>query len=129
MKPSRRELEIWAGRKLPEMRDIIGAAYALRERGIVHVVISLGEEGALWVNASGEWIAKPPSVEMVSTVSAGDSMASGLIYDLLMRESSERTLHLATTVAALTVSQSNVSITGRTQLATMMARTDLQPFN
>ncbi len=58
VKPNRRELEIWAGRKLPEMKDVIDAAHALREQGIAHVVISLGEEGALWVNASGEWIAK-----------------------------------------------------------------------
>ena len=126
---SREELEIWAGRKLPEMKDVIDAAHALREQGIAHVVISLGEEGALWVNASGEWIAKPPSVEVVSTVGAGDSMVGGLIYGLLMRESSEHTLRLATAVAALAVSQSNVGITDRTQLAAMMARVDLQPFN
>ena len=129
VKPNRRELEIWAGRKLPEMKDVIDAAHALREQGIAHVVISLGEEGALWVNASGEWIAKPPSVEVVSTVGAGDSMVGGLIYGLLMRESSEHTLRLATAVAALAVSQSNVGITDRTQLAAMMARVDLQPFN
>ena len=129
VKPNRRELEIWAGRKLPEMKDVIEAAHALREQGIAHVVISLGEEGALWVNASGEWIAKPPSVEVVSTVGAGDSMVGGLIYGLLMRESSEHTLRLATAVAALAVSQSNVGITDRTQLAAMMARVDLQPFN
>jgi Fructose-1-phosphate kinase and related fructose-6-phosphate kinase (PfkB) len=52
VKPNRRELEIWAGRKLPEMKDVIDAAHALREQGIAHVVISLGAEGALWVNAS-----------------------------------------------------------------------------
>ena len=46
VKPNRRELEIWAGRKLPEMKDVIDAAHALREQGIAHVVISLGEEGA-----------------------------------------------------------------------------------
>lgn len=91
VKPNRRELEIWAGRKLPEMKDVIEAAHALREQGIAHVVISLGAEGALWVNASGEWIAKPPSVDVVSTVGAGDSMVGGLIYGLLMRESSEHT--------------------------------------
>ena len=53
----------------------------------------------------------------------------GLIYGLLMRESSEHTLRLATAVAALAVSQSNVGITDRPQLAAMMARVDLQPFN
>lgn len=32
VKPNRRELEIWAGRKLPEMKDVIEAAHALREQ-------------------------------------------------------------------------------------------------
>ncbi len=40
-------------------------------------------------------------------------MVGGLIYGLLMRESSEHTLRLATAVAALAVSQSNVGITNR----------------
>lgn len=44
VKPNRRELEIWAGRKLPEMKDVIDAAHALREQGIAHVVISLGRK-------------------------------------------------------------------------------------
>ncbi len=56
-------------------------------------------------------------------------MVGGLIYGLLMRESSEHTLRLAAAIAALAVSQSNVGITDRPQLAAMMARVDLQPFN
>ncbi len=44
VKPNRRELEIWAGRKLPEMKDVIDAAHALREQGIAHVVISLARK-------------------------------------------------------------------------------------
>ncbi|WP_254516524.1 PfkB family carbohydrate kinase, partial [Salmonella enterica] len=101
VKPNRREREIWAGRKLPDRKDVIDAAHALREQGIAHEVISLGAEGSLRVNASGEWIAKPPAVDVVSTVGAGDSMVGGLFYGLLMRESSEHTLRLETAVAAL----------------------------
>lgn len=125
VKPNRRELEMWAGRSLPELSDIIAAAHQLREQGISHVVVSLGAEGALWVNASGAWLAKPPSCEIVSTVGAGDSMVGGLIYGLLMGETSEHTLRLATAVAALAVSQSNVGITDRSALAAMMARVEL----
>lgn len=128
VKPNRRELEIWAGRKLPELSDVVEAAHALRDQGIAHVVISLGAEGALWVNASGAWIAKPPACEVVSTVGAGDSMVGGLIYGLLMRESSERR-YVATAVAALAVDQSNVGVTDRPQLAAMMARGDLKPLS
>lgn len=129
VKPNRRELEIWAGKPLPALEDVIAAAHQLREEGIAHVVISLGAEGALWVNASGEWLAKPPACNVVSTVGAGDSMVGGLIYGLLMRESSEHTLRLATAVAALAVSQSNVGVADRTELAAMMARVDLHPVH
>lgn len=129
VKPNRRELEIWAGKPLPALDDVIAAAHQLREEGIAHVVISLGAEGALWVNASGEWLAKPPVCNVVSTVGAGDSMVGGLIYGLLMRESSEHTLRLATAVAALAVSQSNVGVADRTELAAMMARVDLHPVH
>ncbi len=130
VKPNRRELEIWAGRKLPEMKDVIDAAHALREQGIAHVVISLGEEGALWVNASlGSGLLNHLQWKWSAPLAPAILMVGGLIYGLLMRESSEHTLRLATAVAALAVSQSNVGITDRTQLAAMMARVDLQPFN
>ena len=81
VKPNRRELEIWAGRPLPALADVVEAAHALREQGIAHVVISLGAEGALWVNASGAWIAKPPSCEVVSTVGAGGPLRSFSVSD------------------------------------------------
>ncbi|MBK5144187.1 1-phosphofructokinase [Budviciaceae bacterium BWR-B9] len=129
IKPNRRELEIWANRPLPTMSDIVNAAHELRAQGIAHVVISLGAEGALWVNNSGAWLAKPPICEVVSTVGAGDSMVAGLIYGLLMRESSEHTLRLATAVAALAVSQTSVGIGNRLELAAMMSRVNLIPFN
>ncbi|MBE8595438.1 1-phosphofructokinase [Xenorhabdus sp. BG5] len=125
VKPNRHELEIWAGKPLPDLDSVIDAAHELRNRGIAHVVISLGEQGALWVNASGSWLAKPPHCEVVSTVGAGDSMVGGLVYGLLMRESSEHTLRLATAVSALTVSQPNVGIKSRTELASMMAKIEL----
>ncbi|WP_338804967.1 1-phosphofructokinase [Xenorhabdus griffiniae] len=125
VKPNRYELEIWAGKPLPDLDSVIDAAHELRNRGIAHVVISLGEQGALWVNASGAWLARPPHCEVVSTVGAGDSMVGGLVYGLLMRESSEHTLRLATAVSALTVSQPNVGIKSRTELASMMAKIEL----
>ncbi|MDX7999594.1 1-phosphofructokinase [Xenorhabdus sp. Reich] len=125
VKPNRHELEVWAGKPLSDLDSVIDAAHQLRNRGIAHVVISLGEQGALWVNASGAWLAKPPACEIVSTVGAGDSMVGGLVYGLLMRESSEHTLRLATAVSALTVSQPNVGIRSRTELASMMSRIEL----
>lgn len=129
VKPNRHELEIWAGHRLAELKEVVAAAHALRGQGMAQVVISLGAEGALWVNDAGAWLARPPVVEVVSTVGAGDAMVGGLIYGLLTRKSGEQTLRLATAVAALAVSQSNVGITDRTRLAAMMADVELQPVN
>ncbi|HEK1116941.1 1-phosphofructokinase [Proteus mirabilis] len=128
VKPNHHELEIWAGRPLPELSDVVQAAHELRQQGIAHVVISLGEQGAMWVNASGTWMAKPPKCDVVSTVGAGDSMVGGLIYGLMMRQTSEHTLRLATAISALAVSQTNVGITDREQLARMMTEVELTPL-
>ncbi len=129
VKPNRRELESWVGRCLPDISDVVTAAHALRQQGIAHVVISLGEQGALWVSGSGAWIARPPSVDVISTVGAGDAMVGGIIYGLLMRESNQHTLRLATAVSALAVGQSNVGISDRPRLAKMMACVEVYPFN
>ena len=128
LKPNHHELEIWAGKPLPELSDVVQAAHELRQQGIAHVVISLGEQGAMWVNASGAWMAKPPKCDVVSTVGAGDSMVGGLIYGLMMRQTSEHTLRLATAISALAVSQTNVGITDREQLARMMTEVELTPL-
>ena len=128
VKPNHHELEIWAGRPLPELSDVVQAAHELRQQGIAHVVISLGEQGAMWVNASGAWMAKPPKCDVVSTVGAGDSMVGGLMYGLMMRQTSEHTLRLATAISALAVSQTNVGITDREQLARMMTEVELTPL-
>ena len=128
VKPNHHELEIWAGRPLPELSDVVQAAHELRQQGIAHVVISLGEQGAMWVNASGAWMAKPPKCDVVSTVGAGDSMVGGLIYGLMMRQTSEHTLRLATAISALAVSKTNVGITDREQLARMMTEVELTPL-
>src|SRR5260370_35244500 len=43
------------------------------------VVISMGERGALFVDAATTLIATPPPVQVKSTVGAGDAMVAGLI--------------------------------------------------
>lgn len=129
VKPNLRELETWVGHRLPTQHAVLEAAHLLQKKGIAHVVVSLGGEGALWVNDSGIWYAKPPKCEVVSTVGAGDSMVGGMVYGLLMGQSSEQILRLATAIAALTVSQGRVGMIESAELKTMMARIDVRKLN
>ncbi len=82
IKPNRHELEDWAGRALPTLDDVAGAANGLRARGIPLVVVSLGAEGALFASAEGTVLAHPPPTQLTSTVGAGDALVAGLVAGL-----------------------------------------------
>ncbi|ATC20638.1 1-phosphofructokinase [Pasteurella multocida] len=117
VKPNRDELASWHGSPLATQQDIIRAATQLQRQGIPHVVVSMGEEGAIWLNENTVLHAQPPQdTPIVSTVGAGDTMVAGLIYGMLNAYSAEKTLAFATALLSLAVSQSNVGITDLTLL-------------
>ncbi|MCO6523938.1 MAG: 1-phosphofructokinase [Candidatus Schmidhempelia sp.] len=120
IKPNDKELEIWAGKPLKTREDIIAAAQELIQQGIKNVVVSLGSKGALWVTNREIWLAEPPVCEVVSTVGAGDSMVAGIMYGQLKQQSVDKTLRLASAIAALSVGQSNVGVSNQDVLAKMM---------
>ena len=79
-KPNREELQQMVGRTLDDLAAVEGAAWGLRdEHGIEMVVVSLGAEGAIFVDSDASVLAKPPGVKVESTVGAGDAMVAGLV--------------------------------------------------
>ncbi|WZW98999.1 hexose kinase [Propioniciclava soli] len=62
-----------------DLADIVAAAKRLHERGITHVLVTLGGSGAVLVNAAGAWHAAAPAIRVASTVGAGDSSVAGFI--------------------------------------------------
>ncbi len=126
VKPNRRELEVWAGRSLHTIEEVIEAAEQLRSHGIENVIISMGEKGSVWLNSEGVLQAQPPHCKnVVSTVGAGDSMVAGLIYGLSQGWSKEKTLSFASATSALAVSQSNVGISDKQALEQILAQVKL----
>ena len=126
VKPNRRELEVWAGRSLHTIEEVIEAAEQLRSHGIENVIISMGEKGSVWLNSEGVLQAQPPRCEnVVSTVGAGDSMVAGLIYGFSQGWSKEKTLSFASATSALAVSQSNVGISDKQALEQILAQVKL----
>lgn len=79
IKPNRHELEDWAGRPLPTAADLLDAARGLQRRGVSVVVVSLGADGALFVDGARALHGRLPPVQALSTVGAGDAMVAGLI--------------------------------------------------
>ena len=83
IKPNHHELAATLGRKLCTMDDIRDAAQRFVDRGVRHVVVSLGKDGALYVGEAGCFYAPEIPVEVYSTVGAGDAMVGGLLYGLV----------------------------------------------
>ncbi|WP_088892263.1 1-phosphofructokinase [Leptolyngbya ohadii] len=79
VKPNIAELEEAMGRSLPTLDDRLEAARELLAQGISTVVISLGAEGALFVETGSAVWARPPQIAVISTVGAGDAMVSGFV--------------------------------------------------
>ncbi|TCP16515.1 1-phosphofructokinase [Nicoletella semolina] len=130
VKPNKRELEIWANQPLNSLEEIISAAQKLRSIAkIDNVIISMGAEGAIWLNDENILHAQPARCEqVVSTVGAGDSMVAGLIYGLSQGWNKAKTFTFATAASALAVSQSNVGINDRTALDPLIEQVKLTPL-
>ncbi|MBV9231083.1 MAG: 1-phosphofructokinase [Chloroflexi bacterium] len=79
VKPNIDELQQLVGQQLTNEAAIEQAARQLLGNGIQLVVVSMGEQGALFVDQATALIAVPPAVTVKSTVGAGDAMVAGLI--------------------------------------------------
>jgi 1-phosphofructokinase len=71
----------------------------LRARGIELVVVSMGEEGALFLSDEGALLARLDAGPLASTVGAGDAMVAGLRRSARPKAPLERIARLATAFA------------------------------
>jgi 1-phosphofructokinase len=82
IKPNHEELEELVGRSLPTLGDVIDAARGLVDDGIPTVVVSLGGDGAVLVDADTVVHAIATISNPLSTVGAGDCLLAGVLHVL-----------------------------------------------
>lgn len=110
VKPNERELSDWVGHELTTEDDLMAAGEQLASTGIHHIVISRGAQGVLWLHQNRWRKAVPPSVEVVSTVGAGDTLVAGMCWGLYMELDPEHVLAFATALSVFAVSQTGVGV-------------------
>ena len=104
IKPNKDEASEVLGRRLDRLPQVAAAARALLRLGPELAVISLGPDGAL-LAAQGQravWHARPPKVQVDSTVGAGDSLVAGLTVGWLRTGSLEKAFRLGVACGAAT---------------------------
>lgn len=80
MKPNVDELGELTGRTLETPAAVRCAAESLLARGVRRVAVSMGGDGAVFVEPGQALLARPPRVQVRSTVGAGDAMVAGIVY-------------------------------------------------
>ncbi len=83
VKPNKDELSQILGEQFKSEAEIIKGGRQLLDLGAKNVIVSLGADGALFINQSCLYKATPPNGELINSVGAGDSMIAGFIYAFL----------------------------------------------
>ncbi|MFP7255343.1 1-phosphofructokinase [Terribacillus goriensis] len=79
VKPNHHELGELFDTTISSIEDIVSYARKLHETGIENVIVSMGGEGAIFVNRDHAWKAETPKGTVKNSVGAGDSMVAGFL--------------------------------------------------
>jgi 1-phosphofructokinase len=111
IKPNIHELEELFNVSIKDVDEAISYAKCVIDKGVKVVVVSLGDEGLLWVDRGVVLYAPALKVDVKSTVGAGDAIVGGLTYGL--SEGEDKFAIIKRAVAAATcVITTNGSQTG-----------------
>ncbi|MDC5855695.1 1-phosphofructokinase [Vibrio europaeus] len=125
IKPNDEELSDLIGEHLSTPEQCQTAAQTLSNKGIANIVVSMGADGVMWLN-QGQWLqAKPPRMDVVSTVGAGDTLVAGLCWGHMQLMPKEDLLRFATALSALAVTQVGVGITSQEELDNIKLQTQV----
>jgi fructose-1-phosphate kinase PfkB-like protein len=110
MKPNVAELAELVGRALETPAAVCAAGRSLLDRGVGRVVVSMGGDGALFLDRERALLARPPRVAVRSTVGAGDAMVAGIVFGSIEDLSLESLARTATASGAYAVTRIGAGI-------------------
>jgi 1-phosphofructokinase len=103
IKPNVHELEIMFNKEIDNIEEAINLAKTILKNGVEIIVVSLGKDGAVFINDKCTILAHGIKVDVKSTVGAGDSMVAALAYSIHMGHSFEEAVKLAVATGSANV--------------------------
>lgn len=102
LKPNEEELAQWFGKDTIDYDECIQLGKQLVDRGAQHVLISLGEQGALFITPDKVIHGNAPKGEVVNTACSGDTLLGSFIGNFLHQLSPEENLKKSLAAASST---------------------------
>lgn len=129
IKPNIHELEVLVKEPLPTRGAVIDAALRLIDRGIELVAVSMGEKGALLITQQSVVAARPPRIEVKSTVGAGDAMVAGIVAGQLRNMPLATCARLATAFSLDAISHIGSGLSSQQAIDNFMNRVTVEELN
>lgn len=128
IKPNIDELSSLMHKPLAKMTDVYSSAISLINEETSIVVISMGSDGALFVEKDRAFIARPPAVVVKSTVGAGDAMAAGLVAGLGKKMSLKDCARLSTAFSLSAVTRLGRDLPKSSVIDEFQKQVEIIPF-
>lgn len=103
--PNESEAGILTGIQVTDLASASKAADALLQKGVSHVIITLGKQGAYFKSAFKEILIPAPSVIAVDTTAAGDTFCGALTVAKTEGKDWEEAIRFAIAAASLSVTR------------------------
>jgi 1-phosphofructokinase len=102
IKPNQHEVSDLFGVTIETAEEALMYARKILPMGPENVIVSLGGEGAVFVNDREALIARIPQSKPINTIGAGDSMVAGFLYKYAQREDTESAFRYAVAAGSAT---------------------------
>ncbi len=102
IKPNKEELEGLFNVTINSDLDIEDYAKKLLDKGAKNVIVSLGSDGAIFVNKDFVYKFSAPKGDAKNTVGAGDSLLAGFIYEYITSQDMQKALKFAIAAGSAT---------------------------
>ena len=128
IKPNIDELSHLIGRELIELTEVHSSARSLLNEDVQVVVVSMGGDGALFLQENESLLAVPPSVTLKSTVGAGDAMVAGLVAGSVKNLSLADCARLATAFSLSAITRVGRDLPAREEIEAYQKQIVITPF-
>jgi ribokinase len=120
--PNQFEAELLTGIKVTDHQSAIKAGQALLAQGVKQVIVTLGEDGAMFVSHDENFHQPAFTVTVVDTTGAGDTFCGGLIAKLSEGMNMKDAIRYATAAAGLSTRKAGAvpSIPRSTEVAQLL---------
>ena len=129
IKPNVEELGGLVGGVLDAPAAVCRAAKTLLKQGIRLAVVSMGGDGAVFVDREHALLARPPKVMVLSTVGAGDAMVGGIVYGMIHDLPLEEVARTATASGAYAVTRFGSGIEDPAEFRALTRRVEIEPLS